>query len=319
MKIFKTSLVALLTVLFILPVHAKTYKIGITQIVEHPALDSCRKGVEDELKAQGLIVGKNLKISFESAQGSPATAAQIARKFVGEQLDLVVGIATPSAQTLLQATHGKIPVVFSAVTDPVGAKLVDSLKKPNKSSGVSDLSPVAEHLKLIKKLVPNVKSIGIVYNAGEANSVTLVKLAKQAAKSLSLKIVEATAAKTAEVQTSAQSLIGKVDAFYSLTDNTIVSAFESLAKVANQSKIPLIAADTDSVKRGAIAALGFNYYDLGRQTGNIVMRVLKGEKVGSIPVETVSKLDLVINMKAAKKQGVTFSQDIIKQAKEIIK
>lgn len=295
---------------------AKEYTVGITQIVEHPALDACRQGIEDELKAQGF--SENTKVLFESAQGNIATATQIAKKFIGADVDVAVAIATPSAQTLLKASRGTVPVVFSAVTDPVGAKLVNSLQNPGKSSGVSDLSPVGAHVALIQEIVPNVQSIGVVFNAGEANSVTLVNLLKKHAKDRKIQVVEAVATKSADVQLATQSLVGKVQAIYIPTDNMIVSALESVIRVADDAKIPVIAADTDSVKRGAAAALGFNYYNVGRQTGKVVADVLRGKKVGTIPVEQVKKLDLFVNIVAARKQGIVLPAKVVARAKEII-
>lgn len=294
--------------------------VAITQIVEHPALDACRKGIKDELAENGFVVGENLKWSFESAQGAPATAAQIAKKFAGESPDVVVGIATPSAQALASSARN-IPLVFSAVTDPVGAKLVKSMDKANdgNTTGVSDLSPVNSHMQLVKDIVPTATRLGVVFNPGEANSVTLVELVKKYAPNKGMSVVEAGAPKSSDVLAAARSLIGKVDAIYIPTDNTVVSAFEAVAKVATESKIPVIAADTDTVKRGAIAAQGFNYYDLGRQTGKMVVDILNGKNAGDIQPQGVSKTELYVNPEAAKAMGVTLSDKMIKSAKEVVK
>lgn len=294
--------------------------VAITQIVEHPALDACRKGVKDELAEAGFVEGKNLKWSFESAQGAPATAAQIAKKFAGENPDVVVGIATPSAQALASSARD-IPMVFSAVTDPVGAKLVKSMDEANggNATGVSDLSPIDSHMALVKTIVPGAKKIGVVFNPGEANSVTLVDLVKKHAPSHGMEVVEAGAPKSSDVLAAARSLVGKVDVIYVPTDNTVVSAFEAVIKVATEAKIPVISADTDSVKRGAIAAQGFNYYDLGRQTGKMVVRILNGEKAGDIQPEGVSKTELYVNPESAKLMGVTLSDALVKSAKEVVK
>ena len=294
--------------------------VAITQIVEHPALDACAKGVKDELAEAGFIVGKNLKWSFESAQGAPATAAQIAKKFAGENPDVVVGIATPSAQALASSARD-IQQVFSAVTDPVGAKLIKTMEKANGGNitGVSDLSPIDSHMDLIKTIVPDAKKVGVVFNPGETNSVTLLKLVKKHAPSRGMQVVEAGAPKSSEVLAATRSLVGKVDVIYIPTDNTVVSAFEAVIKVATEAKIPVISADTDSVKRGAIAAQGFNYYDLGRQTGKMVVQVLKGKKAGDIKPEGVSKTELYVNPESAKLMGVTLSDALIQSAKEVVK
>lgn len=293
--------------------------VAITQIVEHPALDAVRKGVKDVLAEAGYEAGKNLKWSFESAQGNPATAAQIAKKFAGDAPDVVVAIATPSAQTMV-ASSKTIPIVFSAVTDPVGAKLIKDVMHPGGNvSGVTDMTPIAAHMALVKRVVPGAKTLGIISNPGEANSVSLVTLIEAEGPKAGMKVINAAAPKSGDVLAAARSLVGKVDAIYIPTDNTVVSAFEAVVKVGNEADIPVLAGDTDSVKRGAVAAAGFNYYDIGRQTGQMVLKVLKGEKVGDMAVEGVAKSELYVNTKAAKAQGVTLSDALIGEAKEVIR
>ena len=311
----KAALAALALVLIAPAEAAEKKTVAITQIVEHPALDACRKGVEDELKAQGIEV----TWTYESAQGNPGTAAQIARKFVGDAPDAIVAISTPSAQAVVAATKD-IPVIFTAVTDPVGAKLVADPKKPGGNvTGVTDLSPIAQHLDLIARITPNAKRIGVIYNPGEANSVTLVGLVKEHAPAHGMTIVEAAAPRSNDVLAAARSLVGKVDAVYVPTDNTVVSALEGVIKTGIENKLPIYAGDTDSVPRGAIAALGFNYYDVGRQTGKIVARVLKGEKPGDIAVEGIEKTELAVNPKSAEAMGVTLPADLIAEAKTVVK
>ena len=281
------------------PALASDKTVLVTAIVEHPALDSVRDGIKDELKDEGFEAGKNLKWEYQSAQGNTGTAAQIARKFIGDKPDAIVGIATPSAQALVAASK-TIPIVYSAVTDPVAAQLVKDWKASGGNvTGVSDLLELQKQIDLIKRVVPNAKRIGMVYNPGEANSVVVVKSIKELLNKSGMTLVEAAAARTVDVGSAAKSLIGKVDVIYTNTDNNVVSAYESLVKVGNDAKIPLIASDTDSVKRGAIAALGINYYDLGRQTGKVVARILKGEKAGDIASATSTKLELFVNTTAA--------------------
>lgn len=292
--------------------------VAVTQIVEHPALDACREGIKEELEAAGFREGENLTFLYESAQGNPGTAAQIARKFVGENPTVIVPISTPSAQAVVSATS-EIPVVFTAVTDPVGAQLVTNLEKPGGNvTGMSDLSPIGKQLDLIKEITPDVKTLGVPYNPGEANAVTLLELIKKLAPDSGFEIVEAAAPKSSDVLAAAQSLVGKVDAIYVPTDNTIVSALEAVIKVGTDNQIPVYAGDTDSVPRGAIAALGFNYFDVGRQTGRIVARVLNGENPGDIPVEGVEITELYVNPGAAAKMGVTIPQEVIDRAKEVV-
>ncbi|WP_322995370.1 ABC transporter substrate-binding protein [Castellaniella sp.] len=293
--------------------------VAVTSIVEHPALDSVKDGIQSALTTAGYTEAKGLKWQFQTAQGNTAIAAQIARKFVGDNPDVIVAIATPSAQAVVAATK-TIPVVYSAVTDPVAAQLVPGWGPSGTNvTGVSDALALDTQIELILKIVPDAKRIGIVYNPGEANSVVVVKQLREALPKVGLSLVEATAARTVDVGAAARSLVDKVDVIYTSTDNNVVSAFESLVKVANSAKIPLIASDTDSVKRGAIAALGVNYRDLGVQTGNIVVRILKGEKPGDIASETSAKQQLFVNPSAAEKQGVTLSDALLKSAAEIVK
>ena len=300
--------------------HAQTVKsVGITAIVDHPALNSARKGVEDELKALGWEPGKNIKITYQSAQGNTATAGQIARKFVGDKTDVIVAIATPSAQAAAAATKS-IPVVFAAVTDPVAAKLVKSWNASGTNvTGVSDRLPLAPQIDLLLKVKPGAKRVGYVYSPGEINSVTVLKELKAELGKRGMIVVEAAAPRTVDIPSATKSLAGKVDVIYTTTDNNVVSAYESLVRVAQESKLPLVASDTDSVKRGAIAALGMNYYDIGRQTGKMVDKILKGTNVSTIAPETGKKLSLVVSPEAAKKQGVTLSDALVKQATEVVK
>jgi putative ABC transport system substrate-binding protein len=296
---------------------AKT--VAITQIVEHPALDAVYQGIKDQLAEQGYKEGENLTVLHESAQGNAAIASQIARKFVGENPDVIVAIATPSAQTVAAATKN-IPVVFSAVTDPVGAKLVRSLEAPGGNiTGVSDMLPIEKHIDLLQRVMPEAKRIGTVYNPGEANAVSLVNLLDERLAARGLTLVKAAATKTSEVLGAARSLVGDVDAIYLTTDNTVISAAEAVISVGERAKIPVFAADTATVERGAVAALGFNYYEHGRQTGQMVYRILQGAGTADMPVETMDTLDLFVNPDAAERMGITLSDDLIRDAKEVIR
>ena len=293
--------------------------VAITQIVEHPALDACRKGVKDELADRGYKEGQKLRWMYESAQGNPVTAGQIAKKYAGENPDVIVAIATPSAISAVATAKGT-PIVFSAVTDPIGAKLVKSLEKPGgRVTGTTDMLPIDKHLDLLSEIVPSAKKIGTIYNPGEANSVSLVNQTNEVLKSRGMTLVEATATKSSEILNAARSLVGKVDAIYLLTDNTVISAVEAVIKVAERNKLPLIAADTDTVDRGAIAAYGFNYYDIGRQTGAMVADILDGKPAGDIPVGKVEKLELFLNPGAAKRMGVSLPTALFDRAKKVIK
>jgi putative ABC transport system substrate-binding protein len=315
-SIIKT--IALSTVVLCSSLQAKTVYVATTAIVEHPALDAVRDGIKAVLNENGYT-GDNLKFTYESAQGQPAIAAQIARKMVGNEPDVIVAIATPSAQAAVSASKN-IPVVFSAVTDPIGAKLVSSLTQPGGNvTGLSDMVNVKQHLALIKEFVPNVKTIGVPYNPGEANSVSIVTALKVAAKEMGITIVESPAPKSSDVMIASKQLVGKADAIYAPTDNTIISAFESVVKVGMDAQIPVFAADTGSVERGAVAAVGYNYGDLGRQTGDIVVRILKGEKPGMIDVKMAEGTDLYVNPTMAAKMGIKVPADVLARATKIIK
>ncbi|MFC0592966.1 ABC transporter substrate-binding protein [Ottowia pentelensis] len=301
------------------PASAQEKSVAVLAIVEHPALDAVRDGVQAALKDAGYESGKNLKWQYQSAQGNTGTAAQIARKFVGDNPDAIVGIATPTAQAAVAATK-TVPIVFSAVTDPVAAKLVPSWEPSHTNvTGVSDLLQLDKQIDLIRQVVPGAKRVGMVYSPGEANSVVVVKEMKDLLAKRGMSLVEASAPRSVDVSSAARSLVGKVDVIYTNTDNNVVSAYESLVKVGQDAKIPLVASDTDSVKRGAIAALGINYRDLGEQTGRMVVRILKGEKPGDIKPETSSKLELYVNPGAAEKQGVKLSDALIQSAAQVVK
>ncbi|MCE0496196.1 ABC transporter substrate-binding protein [Vibrio salinus] len=296
---------------------AKTAKVAVSQIVEHPALDATRQGLIDGLKAKGYVDGKNLQFEYKTAQGNPAIAVQIARQFVGEKPDVLVGIATPTAQALVSATRN-IPIVFTAVTDPVGAKLVKTLKHPGKNvTGLSDLSPVEQHVELIKEILPNVKTIGVVYNPGEANAVSLMKILKASAKKNGLTVVEATALKSADVQSATQTIAEKSDVIYALIDNTVASAIDGMVVAANQAKTPVFGAATSYVAHGAFASLGFDYYQIGVQTADYVVDILNGTNPGSLDVKVAKGSDLVINKTAADKLGITIPKSVLDRATSI--
>lgn len=316
-KIIVTAALTGVALLSSASIMAKTAKVAVSQIVEHPALDATRQGLVDGLKEKGYEQGKNLEFDYKTAQGNPAIAVQIARQYVGERPDVLVGIATPTAQALVSATRD-IPVVFTAVTDPVGAKLVSKLEQPGKNvTGLSDLSPVDQHVELIQEIMPNVKSIGVVYNPGEANAVSLMKLLKESTDKRGIELVEATALKSADVQTATQAIAAKSDIIYALIDNTVASAIEGMIVSANQAKTPVFGAATSYVERGAVASLGFDYYQIGVQTADYVAQILEGTEPGKIDVKVAKGSDLVINATAAKKLGLTIPQTVMDRATSV--
>ncbi|ODP96106.1 ABC transporter substrate-binding protein [Salinivibrio sp. SS3] len=297
---------------------AETARVAVSQIVEHPALDAARNGLLDGLIAKGYTQGENLDFKYQTAQGNPAIAVQIARQYVGEQPDVLVGIATPSAQALAAATRD-VPVIFTAVTDPVGAKLVKNMDAPSGNvTGLSDLSPVAQHVALAKELLPNLSSIGVVYNPGEANAVTLVELLKEAAEQHGIKVIEGTALKSADVQSAAQVVATQSDVIYAPTDNTVASAIDGLVAAANAADTPVIGGSTSYIPNGAVAALGFDYYSVGVQTADYVAAVLEGKPISSLPAKVAEGSDLAVNRAAAKKLGLEVPASLLDRASRIV-
>jgi putative ABC transport system substrate-binding protein len=304
------------------PTFARTFSVSVSQFVEHPALDAVLAGFQDALKEQGVDVD----YSVHNAQANMGTANQIAQTIAGERPDLVLAIATPSAQTCAQiikkAPHmADVPLIFAAVTDPQGSGLVPNLETPGANiTGVSDLTPVDKHLGLMLEIQPDLKTLGVVYNSGEANSKTLVRLLREACEAKGVTLEEATASKTGDVYQSTKSLAGRADAVYVPTDNTVVSALESMVKVCQQYQMPLYAADVGSVPRGAVAALGFDYYLHGKQAGDMARRILvDGAKPATTPVEFQDGLTLHLNLPAAKAQGVALPDDLKAKADKIIR
>lgn len=295
---------------------AQTYTISISQIVEHPSLDAMREGFKNRLKEAGIDVIYNEHI----AQGNQATNIQIANQIKGENPDLVMAITTPSSQAVAQKIKD-VPILFTGVTDPVAAGLVKSLMQPGKNiTGMTDMSPVLRQVELIKEFMPEIKTLGTIYNAGEANSVVLTNLLKEICKDFGIKVEEASIANSSGVYQAAKSLVGKCDAIYIPLDNTVVSGLEAAIKVCRQNKLPIFSADTDSVERGTVAALAVDYYRMGLQTADMAARILSGNaNPAEMPVETLQNLRLFVNEKAAAGMGVTIPRQVLDRADKIIK
>ena len=279
----------------------EAYSIGITQITTHTALDSAREGFKKAFEDAGIQV----KYDEQNAQGDQATATSIASKFASSDLDLVLAIATPSAQAAAQSIT-KVPVLSTAVTDPVSAQLVNSLEAPGSNiTGTTDMNPVADQISLVKEFAPKAKTLGIIYSSGEVNSEVQVELAKEAAAKDGLQVVESAVTNSAEVQQAAQDLASKVDAIYVPTDNTVVSALASVVQAAEDAKIPLIAGEANSVVQGALATYGIDYSKLGYQTGEMAIRILKeGAEPASLPVEAQKDYELTVNTTTLKALGL---------------
>lgn len=280
----------------------KTFKIGATQIVEHPSLDQAYKGFQEALKDARLDV----EFDLQSAQGEQNNVKPIADNFVADNVDLIFANSTPSALGALQATD-QIPIVFTSVSDPVGAGIVEAMDKPGDNiTGVVDLHPEAikETVQFIDTYF-NGANVGLIYNAGEQNSVSQIDAVKEAAEGTSLTLTERTVANTAEVQQAAMTVASEVDVIYIVTDNMVVSALDSVVGVAEDQKIPLIVGEPDSLEKGGFATFGIDYFKIGYRTGEMAVEILKGDKDPSdIPVEYPEEIKLMINKEAAEKQGV---------------
>jgi putative ABC transport system substrate-binding protein len=329
MRRFKGTFWLVITMIFvILPVAGFTEttsskvkddpKIGIAKIVSHPALDALEKGIIEEVTA----TFPKAKIDVQNANGEPATATQIAQKFKMDNVDIAVGIATPTAMALATVLT-KTPIIYSAVTDPVAAGLVDSFDKGGDHiTGTSDLPPIEAQIDTLLAISPNIKRIGHIYNAGEANSVITAQRSEAYCKQKGIKFVVATVSNSAEVSQALASLIGRIDALYLSTDNTVFAAITNVADICLKSKIPLVSADPSSAETvPVLAAVGFNYYEMGKATGRIVVDVLKGKKTSDIPTyfaRNPEEQSLVLNLNVAKAIGVTVPDKLVQRASLVI-
>ncbi|MCR5289807.1 MAG: ABC transporter substrate-binding protein [Treponema sp.] len=289
----------------------KVLKIGVIQLVEHPALDASYQGFVDGLANAGYVVGQNIKIDYQNAQGEQANCVTIAQKLINDKDDLILAIATPAAQAVANMTK-TIPILVTAVTDPASAKLVKSNEKPETNvSGTSDLTPCAAQIDLLVKLVPNAKKVAMLYCSSEQNSVFQINMAKEQAKKLGLTCVDATVSNSNEIQQVVQSLVGKVDVIYTPTDNMIAAGMATVAMVANQNKIPVICGEENMVKAGGLATYGINYYELGKQTAVMAVEILRdGKKPAEMPIQYLSNCDLTVNQDTASKLGITIPADL---------
>ncbi|ODQ83338.1 sugar ABC transporter substrate-binding protein [Dietzia alimentaria] len=290
----------------------ESYRIGINQLVQHPALDSATAGFKEAFSEAGVEV----EFDEQNANGEQGTALTIAQQFASDDLDLALAVATPAAQAMAQNITD-VPLLFTAVTDPVSAELVDSMEEPGANvTGTSDAAPIDKQLELLTEIVPDAERIGIVYASGEVNSQVQVDQAREAAGPLGLEIETQTVTTVNEIQQAVEAL-GDVDAIYVPTDNMVVSGIASLVQVAESKQIPVIAAESGTVEGGAVATLGIDYTELGRQTGEMALRILRdGEDPATMPVETATEFTYVVNEDAAERQGVTIPEDILAEAEK---
>ena len=293
----------------------KQYKVGIVQLVEHSALDAANKGFVAGLAERGFEEGKNLTIDRQNAQADQSNLQNIAQRFVSSKVDLICAIATPAAQSAANATKD-IPIVGTAITDYVGAKLAASNEAPGANvTGTSDMNPIKEQIDLLLKLKPDAKTIGTIYTSSEVNSEVQIKAMREYAESKGLKVETRTISTVNDIQQAAQSLVTEVDAFYEPTDNVIASAMPTLVAITDAAKVPIICGEPNMVNMGGLATYGIDYYQLGVQTGHMAADILEGKKKpGAMAIETAKTLKVSINKKDAALLGITIPEDVLKGA-----
>jgi len=289
----------------------KIPSIGIIQYVEHSALDAAREGFVAALVDNGYIDGKTVTIDVQNAQADQSNLATISDRFVSNNVDLILAIATPATQAIAGKTT-EIPILGTAVTDYEVARLVDSNEVPGGNvSGTTDMNPISEQIDLLVKLVPTAKTVGVLYTSSEDNSVLQAAIAKKAIEKAGLKYVEVTVTNSNDVQQATQSIVGQCDAIYIPTDNVFASAMPVVHGVTAESKTPVICGESGMVLNGGLATLGINYRDLGYQTGLMAVKILKGEaEIATMPIESATKFDFAINGTVAKEIGLEIPTDL---------
>ena len=298
---------------------AETYTVGIGQFAQHGSLDNCYQGFVEGLAEAGIVEGENLKIDLQNAQADMGIAQQIAAQFASEKVDMMVGIATPMAQACYNAANGTIPTIFTAVTDPVAAGFVkaDGMAA-GEVTGTSDALPVEAQLKMIRGMMPDATKIGILYTTSEVNSISAIEIYKSLAGDYGFEIVESGISTTADIPLALDALLGKVDCLTNLTDNTVVSALALVLDKANAAGKPVFGSEIEQVKLGCVAAEGLDYIALGRQTGLMAAKVLKGEaKASEIPYEIITEPGLYVNADALAKFGIVLSDELKARANEV--
>lgn len=296
---------------------AKAKKVGIVQIMEHPSLNTIRESMIQELTALGFADGEQIIIDYQDAQDDPSNLKTICQKFSNHDYDLIVAIATPSAQAAVGETT-KIPILFSACTDPVGSELVDNLERPGGNvSGTSDAVSAEKIMELAVQITPDIKKIGALYNSSETNSVSVINDLKAYAARNGMTVVEATVTNTSEVQQAVQSLVSKVDAVFSPIDNTVASAMPIVAQVTRKAKIPMYVGADSMVNDGGLATYGVNYVTLGRETARMAAEILSGKKAGDLPVRMITEFEIYLNLETAEMIGITIPDAIINAAVEV--
>lgn len=293
-------------------------KIGVLQFVTHDSLDEIYKGIKAGLEEGGYTTTETLSIDFMNAEGDQSQVQTMSKKLVDNGNELLIGIATPAAQGLANAT-AELPIIMGAVTDPVGANLVTDLKNPGGNiTGVSDQTPVADTVSLIKEITPDAKTIGVLYSSNEDNSKIQVAEFKAAAEEAGYTVLEYAVASSNELASTVEVASSKVDALFTPVDNTVASAFSTVVSVANKSKTPIFTSVEDMVEGGGIASVTLSQYDLGVATGKMTAKILDGANPADTPVQIFNEGTVVVNQKVAKELGITLSDDVINQASKVI-
>ena len=298
---------------------AETYKIGIGQFAQHGSLDNCYQGFLAGLAEAGIVEGENLKVDYQNAQADMGIAQQIAAQFAAGRVDMMVGIATPMAQACYNAASGAMPTIFTAVTDPIAAGFVNADgAAAGEVTGTSDALPIKAQLETIRAMLPEAKKVGILYTTSEVNSISAIEIYKQLAPQYGFEIVESGISTIADIPLALDALLSKVDCLTNLTDNTVVSALALMLDKANAAGKPVFGSEIEQVKLGCIAAEGLDYIALGRQTGLMAAKVLKGEaKASEIAYEIITEPGLYVNAAVLEKFGVTLPEDLAARANEV--
>lgn len=294
-------------------------KVGIVQIVEHPSLNEIREAIIYELEVKGFKDGENITIDYQNAQNDQSNLKTIAQKFVNGKYDLIIAIATPSAQAVASQTKD-IPILFSAVLDPIGAGVISNFEKPGGNiSGTSNAVSAEKVMEVANRITPNIKTIGTIYNPSESNAAWVINSLQEYASKNNVKIIEAPVTGSSEVQQAANSLVGKVDAIFIPNDNTVATAMPSVSQIAIKAKLPVYVTADSLVRDGGLATNGINYTELGQATADMAVEVLNGRNIGDLPARTMSNMNIYLNKDTADAIGINFSEDLLKQAVEVIK
>ena len=295
----------------------KKVKLGVLQLLSHPALDAIYQGIQDELAKEGYEAGKNLEIDFQNAQGDQSNLASMSEKLVSNKNDVIVGITTPATLSLANVTKD-IPIVMGGITYPVEAGLIKDEKKPgNNITGVSDRTPIKQQLEIMKQVVPTLKTVGILYTSSEDNSVKQAKQVEEDAKALGLEVKVATIANTNDIQQVTESLASQVDAIFVPIDNTIASAMATVVQVTDAVKVPVFPSADTMVADGGVLGVGVDQYQIGVETAKVVVKVLKGANPADTPITLANKGVVYVNEEKAKKLGITIPESILKDAQKV--